>query len=184
MEPSQRLKVETCDAHHRLEVSLSVDELFATRASYAEFLRRLTGVQLPAEATVCAWLDDRLFASETRAEWLRCDLQWLLDEQPRVDLADFDWVTSASYAAGVAYVLEGAALGGRVLRQQAQQRLRFVDENGVRFFSGHGEATMTRWQQVRIWLDHNLCDNDQVDTATEAARRTFQIFQAALEGGL
>ena len=72
--------------------------------------------------------------------------------------------------AAACYVLEGSALGGRVLARRAAA-LGFTAGRGARHLSAQ-TASGTRWRQFLDWLD---VGNFPVDQATAAARDVFAL---------
>lgn len=83
---------------------------------------------------------------------------------------------------GLAYVLQGSALGGAVVASHLQQTLPQNATNCIRFFcpqadAGIGVATQfRRWLQ---WLDSELTDPTEQQYASYAAIRTFDYLSHA-----
>ncbi|MCA9258909.1 MAG: hypothetical protein KDA61_06900, partial [Planctomycetales bacterium] len=89
---------------------------------------------------------------------------------------------SLAEAAGVAYVVEGSALGGQKLADWANRRLGVSATGGGRFFHGNGTQTRAQWLGVTSWLDRVLNTDQQASLATAAAKRTFLIYASQLKG--
>ena len=53
---------------------------------------------------------------------------------------------------GVAYVLEGATLGGQFISRHLEQTLGFSGGQGYRFFRSYGPEVGPRWQAFRAEL--------------------------------
>ena len=82
---------------------------------------------------------------------------------------------------GVLYVLEGATLGGNVLRKQMSQRLGLEGHNGCAFLYVYGEATGRQWKAFLEFLGSEPLDAQARDQAVQAASSTFSCFEHWLE---
>lgn len=79
-------------------------------------------------------------------------------------------LTTASAKAAACYVLEGSALGGRLLARRAAA-LGFTADHGARHLAAQ-TASPTRWRQFLDWLEaSDLCEAE----ATAAARAVFAL---------
>lgn len=82
---------------------------------------------------------------------------------------------------GVLYVLEGATLGGQVLRREMAQRLNVKADNGGAFLNVYGTETGRRWKDFLDYLDRMPLDTAAKQRAVDAARSTFSCFEQWLE---
>ena len=82
---------------------------------------------------------------------------------------------------GVLYVLEGATLGGNVLRKQMSERLGLDAHNGCAFLYVYGEATGRQWKAFMDFLGSVPLDAQARGEAVQAARSTFSCFEQWLE---
>ena len=82
---------------------------------------------------------------------------------------------------GALYVLEGATLGGQVLRREMAQRLDVDAENGGAFLNIYGAETGRRWKDFLDYLGHQPLDACAKQRAVEAARSTFSCFEQWLD---
>ncbi|MGF6097596.1 biliverdin-producing heme oxygenase [Pseudomonas sp. 18175] len=82
---------------------------------------------------------------------------------------------------GALYVLEGATLGGQVLRREMAQRLDVNAENGGAFLNVYGAETGRRWKDFLDYLGHLPLDALAKQRAVEAARSTFSCFEQWLD---
>lgn len=76
---------------------------------------------------------------------------------------------------GLAYLAQGAMLGGAVIASQLQRHLGLRPAQGAAFFSGnasHGPSTAATWRQWQQWLDAQ--DFSAADTAL--------LISAAIDG--
>jgi heme oxygenase len=83
-------------------------------------------------------------------------------------------VVGAAEVLGVAYVVEGATLGGVVL-------LRSLEPAGLpcRFFASYGARRGAMWQAFRRHAEAFEQRGGDVARAVDAAQQTFRAFQAA-----
>ena len=82
---------------------------------------------------------------------------------------------------GALYVLEGATLGGQVLRREMAQRLDVNANNGGAFLDVYGTETGRRWKDFLDYLGHMPLDAVAKQRAVEAARSTFSCFEQWLD---
>ena len=82
---------------------------------------------------------------------------------------------------GALYVLEGATLGGQVLRREMAQRLDLDADNGGAFLNVYGPETGRRWKDFLDYLGHQPLDAPAKQHAVDAARSTFSGFEQWLD---
>ena len=82
---------------------------------------------------------------------------------------------------GALYVLEGATLGGQVLRREVAQRLDLDANNGGAFLNVYGAETGRRWKDFLDYLGRQPLDTSAKQHAVEAARSTFSCFEQWLD---
>ncbi|MCF5054458.1 biliverdin-producing heme oxygenase [Pseudomonas syringae] len=82
---------------------------------------------------------------------------------------------------GTLYVLEGATLGGQVLRREMAQRLGINADNGGAFLNVYGAETGRRWKDFLDYLGSMPLDTLARQQAVEAARSTFSCFEQWLD---
>ena len=83
---------------------------------------------------------------------------------------------------GALYVLEGATLGGQVLRREMTQRLGVNADNGGAFLDVYGAETGRRWKDFLDYLGRQPLDADDKQRAVTAACSTFSCFEQWLDG--
>ncbi len=93
-------------------------------------------------------------------------------------LPTFD--TSAA-CLGALYVLEGATLGGQVLRREMAQRLGVNADNGGAFLDVYGAETGRRWKDFLDYLGRLPLDTPAKQRAVDVARSTFSCFEQWLD---
>ncbi|TFY88636.1 biliverdin-producing heme oxygenase [Pseudomonas kairouanensis] len=82
---------------------------------------------------------------------------------------------------GALYVLEGATLGGQVLRREMAQRLDVNADNGGAFLDIYGAETGRRWKDFLDYLGRQPLDTSAKQRAVDAARSTFSCFEQWLD---
>ncbi|MGY2136790.1 biliverdin-producing heme oxygenase [Pseudomonas reactans] len=82
---------------------------------------------------------------------------------------------------GALYVLEGATLGGQVLRREMTQRLNVNADNGGAFLNIYGVETGRRWKDFLDYLGDQPLDAPARQRAVDAARSTFSCFEQWLD---
>ena len=98
---------------------------------------------------------------------------------PRCDtLPTFD---TPEACLGALYVLEGATLGGQVLRREMALRLNVDADNGGAFLNVYGAETGRRWKDFLDYLGRQPLDTSAKQHAVEAARSTFSCFEQWLD---
>ncbi len=90
-------------------------------------------------------------------------------------------IDSPAACLGVLYVLEGATLGGQVLRREMIQRLAINADNGGAFLNVYGAETGRRWKDFLDYLGRQPLDTPAKQRAVEAARSTFSCFEQWLD---
>jgi heme oxygenase len=167
------LRAATSEAHTRLSTSLDPSRVCATRSSYTRFLAALFGFHAAVERALGPVALSGVGASPRRSALLAADLQFL--GTPAATLPVMPWTTpveapGARY--GVAYVVEGSALGGLLLGRLAREQLQLGPQYGASFFAlGSGEAH--RWRQVKAALEQDVA-GARLAPAAAAAAATFE----------
>ncbi|VVO11659.1 biliverdin-producing heme oxygenase [Pseudomonas fluorescens] len=82
---------------------------------------------------------------------------------------------------GALYVLEGATLGGQVLRREMAERLDVSGDNGGAFLNVYGAETGRRWKEFLDYLGRLPLDALARQHAVDAARSTFSCFEQWLD---
>lgn len=171
------LKAATDDFHRELDNRLSRLDL-ARPEDYRQFLHLQARAVPPIEAALAAgglgevvegWADSRRTAA------LESDLAALGDQMP--EPAEAPPVKSVAALLGMAYVLEGSRLGGRLLKKQIGEGL------PTSFLAA--DDTLGAWPAVVAALDRLLYSDSLVGEAKDAARRCFTLFlNVAGEAGI
>ena len=183
------LRNETAKQHERLHRHPYFAALLngtLTIDAYRRLLARLFGYHVPIELSLRKLDENRLglgkdLDQSERLHLLEQDLQDLgfsEGEMRRLPLSMHHLpLDSSAHALGVIYVLEGSALGGRLIHRHLG-RLLEGRASGRRFFAGQGVAAATRWQLVCRRLEQ--CTD--VPALIASATATFTGLADWLEG--
>ncbi|QDL56123.1 biliverdin-producing heme oxygenase [Rhodoferax aquaticus] len=170
-----RLREATRAPHHALDHHPLLMPLVRgglTPKAYGNALHALHGIYVPLENAVCAAAVEAGFDYRERLKRtaLESDLKDL-GLMPSTSFASLPPPKNAGALIGMLYPLEGSTLGG-----QAIQRIVSTGPYNslpMRFFSGYGEHTFTRWQAFLKFADM-ACPEDQIEDACSAAVTVFQ----------
>lgn len=185
---SAQLRERTAAAHVAAEAAFALDVRLASREAYTELLVALRGFYRPVEAalvSVDGWegLTPSVdVAARCRAARLDEDLARLgWDERKPARAMTPPALGSLARALGCLYVLEGSALGGRIIARQARRAL--GEDVPVSFFSSAGRVDLgADWRSLQGALDVFGADNAPArDAAVAAAKDTFGALGAWLE---
>ncbi len=79
-------------------------------------------------------------------------------------------------AVGVLYVMEGSALGGKVIAEAVSLGLGLTPKTGLSYHTGLGEQTLARWHCFRTWAEQMVITPDEREQSAQAAERVFHAF--------
>ncbi|PYB73230.1 heme oxygenase [Rhizobium wuzhouense] len=169
------LKTSTAEAHHALDTMIGS---FDTPASYARYLDGMARFRLPVEA----WLATQplppgfgdwqpgLYGEDLLADLQDLDIP-LPTDLPPLELPDGDGLI------GLLYVLEGSALGARLLAKRAEA-IGFTEQRGARHLFAQAR-NFSSWRAFSARME-NVCVYDEraastwADTAFDYARNAFE----------
>ena len=90
--------------------------------------------------------------------------------------SDFQ-LNNSDEALGALYVLEGASLGGNVIKKQLLQNPEFADVS-FHYYGMYGENLAENWKSFLKVLEENVSDKD---AALSGANKTYQLFLQSAE---
>lgn len=184
----QVLRAGTGTLHLALEKRLPFFSAQLDHAHYRRLLQAYYGFYQPLETRL---LDSGLIpegldaSARVKTPTLLKDLHALgLDEQaiaalPRCRLLPV--LDTSQACLGTLYVLEGATLGGQVLRREIARRLGLDAETGAAFLNVYGAETGKRWKDFLDYLNVVPLDAQGRQQAADAARSTFSCFERWLD---
>lgn len=176
------LRDKTRCSHERVERSVNLPLRLQTMDGYRALLARFYGYYAPIEEQLAqvfptGW--QRLdFVQRIKSPLLSRDLQSLgLDSAMLQTLPachTLPNVTHVDQALGCMYVLEGATLGGQIIRRLVQQRLGLDVEAGCAFFSSYGDQVGEMWTRFcGVLTEHAQGRPEREESIVAAASETF-----------
>ncbi|GAA5448068.1 hypothetical protein Ddep01_01828 [Deinococcus depolymerans] len=181
------LKSSTREQHERAEAHLNLMDPALDLPRYRQVLGTLRGLYGRLEPRIGALLGESGRAAldwpaRLKAPLLDRDLRAL--QVPAVGSApdrpaETAFLRSEPDAWGAAYVLEGATLGGQLVRRHLAAQLG-LGEEGTAFYSSYGALTGPRWRAFGAALEARAARDPEpalfTDRVTHAARCTFDLF--------
>ncbi|MDI2144642.1 MULTISPECIES: biliverdin-producing heme oxygenase [unclassified Pseudomonas] len=181
----QDLRAGTAELHIALEKRLPYFSDTLDLRAFERLMRAYYGFYQPLEAAlqdsgvIPADFD---LVSRLKAPTLKRDLHALGASGGDFSLCrQLPDINSAAACLGVLYVLEGATLGGQILRREIATRLSLGADNGAAFLDIYGAATGRRWRDFIEYLGSRPMDADEREAAVAAAHTTFSCFERWLE---
>jgi heme oxygenase len=166
------LRARTRAHHDAAEAALSLAGSDLSR--YARYLQAMHAVHAGFEPRLrdAGWEVRKL-------AWLQSDLAYLDAAAPPPAACPLP--SDPVALAGSAYVLEGAALGARMLYKRWAPALGVSLGRGASFLFGHGDDTGRRWAEFVAQLESRELSTAQVDACVSAAAATFEAIVAAFQ---
>ncbi|PYC19339.1 biliverdin-producing heme oxygenase [Pseudomonas jessenii] len=184
----QDLRAGTAELHIALEKRLPFfSDLLDTQA-FVRLMKAYYGFYLPLESALQqsdAIPTDFDLAPRLKTPTLRADLLALgvsaaaLQSLPQCE--QLPLIDSSAACLGVLYVLEGATLGGQILRREISSRLGLEADNGAAFLDIYGAATGRRWRDFIEYLGSLPMSAAERAAVVTAAQTTFSCFERWLE---
>ena len=176
------LRLTTRAEHDHIERLLRLTEAMPLER-YAAILCGFDAFLRVWEPRIHAALPERLqgwFRSRRRGGFASADVEWLRSE---ADLELADLVARAagtlplgelSEVMGSLYVIEGSALGGRVIAPHLKRTLGLGQGRGASYFHGFGGETGVMWNNFRVLAALEIGESPHGTVlACQSARRTF-----------
>ena len=184
-----RLKQHTQSQHDRLEAHPLTAQLMQdtlTTATYLHILQAFYGYYAAIEQQLVQWEEELPMLDlpqRYKAQLLLNDIQYL---NPTVSAAhirlcdDVPLCHTPANVFGCVYVLEGATLGGQIISRRLAKQLEISPGEGLSFFKGYGAKTGPLWMAFRQVVTDCVQDTQTEVAVIDAARRTFDTFEAWL----
>lgn len=185
------LKDGTRAQHARAEASLPLLDPALTRADYARVLQALHGFHAPLERALAVVPWARLgldWDARRKTPLLARDLRALdhsadLAMPPEcVALPD---TSTVARALGSAYVLEGATLGGQLVRRHLARTLGLGPDSGAAYYHAYGDDVGPMWRTflagLAVAVERDGCPPDEM---LAGARDTFDALADWLDRAL
>ncbi len=181
----QDLRAGTAELHIALEKRLPFFSDTLDTPAFERLMQAYYGFYQPLEQALLASgavPDDFNLLPRLKADTLRADLRALgatADDLPLCE--DLPVIDSSAASLGVLYVLEGATLGGQILRREIAARLNLDADNGAAFLDVYGAATGRRWREFIEYLSNRPMAASERAAVVSAAQITFSCFEHWLE---
>lgn len=168
------LRERTSALHEDVDAAFSRFDI-ATHGGYRELLIAHARVVPGLEARLDAWSDSLPdWPARRRAALLLADLASMGTDACPVDLSPMPAIPSSEAAFGVAYVLEGSRLGGKVLARR-------LPDEFPRAYLAASQSSQS-WPSLMRQLNRSVRTTSQQEAALAAAESAFLAFrEAALE---
>jgi heme oxygenase len=184
----QDLRAGTAELHIALEKRLPFFSDALDKSAFQRLMQAYYGFYLPMETALrssgVSPVDFDL-AARMKAQTLRNDLHALSLSNEAIDglpiCQSLPVIDSSAACLGVLYVLEGATLGGQILRREIASRLSLDADNGAAFLDIYGAATGRRWRDFIEYLGSRPLDAGERAAVVTAAQTTFSCFEHWLE---
>lgn len=182
----KKLKESTRDQHDDLESTVDVMNQTFTIEDYKTLMSKFYRFYAAMEPEL-AKLDWETigydFDERQKLGKLENDLRNLGLEPSEVSNGwnDIPKVDNLAKALGAAYVIEGATLGGQLIKRHLKENLEITPENGGSFFNGYGELTGPKWKEFGAVITKYNEENGGDEETIEAARSTFDSFKRCFE---
>jgi heme oxygenase len=181
-----QLRKATRPLHDALEARLDIVGRLADPERRLELLARLYGFHEPAETAlspILRFIPLLRFEARRKTPFLARDLAAL--GMTRADIAQLARCPIGAFrtpaeALGFFYVLEGATLGGHVIRKEAEKR--GLDPVGLSFFDCYGAHRREMWRRFCAILEENCGAADRMGEAADGANRGFRLIRSWLGG--
>ena len=178
-----RLKSATADLHVEVESTLGLDKITKSAVEYSEALGILYLV-FNRSYKELADIDFQplridLGSIGRRRDWLAADLRALTTALPAPQSLGFELATSG-HGFGCLYVLEGSALGGRLISKRVKQMLGLGPGTGGAYFHGLGRQTANHWSRFLTVLNMIPVNSAMGADAEAGAIATFLAFRRAI----
>ncbi|MNB74311.1 Heme oxygenase [compost metagenome] len=184
----QDLRAGTAELHIALEKRLPFFSDTLDTQAFVRLMQAYYGFYLPLENALLrsdAIPADFDLTPRLKALTLRTDLHALgvsaeaLQNLPQCE--QLPVIDSSAACLGVLYVLEGATLGGQILRREISTRLGLEADNGAAFLDIYGAATGRRWRDFIEYLGSRPMSAAERGAVVTAAQTTFSCFERWLE---
>ncbi len=185
------LRTATREQHLRVERAVNLPARLRSRASFGSLLERFYGYYSPLEErlTALARAGQVPFDLQPRLKTtlLRQDLLALGRTPEQIATlplcTELPSLRETADAMGCLYVLEGATLGGQIIRQAVSRQLGIEPDSGCAFFHSYGSRTHSQWSNFcSILADYGDRHPGAESQVITAATETFARLGSWIEG--
>ena len=157
------LKRETAPLHEALESRVDILSEGLTLERYKFILQKFYGFYLPLESRISALNGFKALGLDPLP---RRKLPNLISDLGKLGLSsgavealpvcpELPGLTSLAHVWGSMYVLEGATLGGQIIRRELRKRPEFHQKDWFDFYNSYGDKVGTRWKEFCAALNRS-----------------------------
>lgn len=180
------LRSATGELHRKLDSHAVLSPLISPTVTLGEYhaaLLALHAITAPAEDRIGEYCENRClpmdYGNRRRMPLLLADLDFF-GLTPGEPAWNGPRIRSDAALVGCLYVVEGAALGGRMILRRMAAALFISDRRGGRYFNGHGDRTQTLWRDFWRFASRH-CRPDDLPTACRSAVALFGSYLTLLD---
>jgi heme oxygenase len=171
------MRLASADIHISFEQRLAISRPDAGPKEYLAFVCAMWGWLAPFERQLWSldWPAELMAHSrDGKRRWLECDIRAGFGQGTVPEIArslhrpNMDTLAERF---GIAYVIEGAQMGSRVLRKTMGPALHPWP---ARWLAGYGDTVGSKWLAFRTSAEHHLRSQADMALAAASARATFE----------
>lgn len=179
---SEKLKEQTKEGHQDLErVLIPQIKSIKTKEDYLDLLGLFYSYFGALEEKIRAVIDISSlpdYGRRRKTSSIAGDIATLGGQAPDFVSADqLPEIRDHAEALAALYVIEGSALGGKIISRMISQNLEGKADNALSFYNGYGEQTMDMWNSFKEAMNQQIVSEDQQERAIATATQTFLKFR-------
>lgn len=174
---SKNLKLETKGVHSDAE-KLIIKKLTMINSvdDYIKFLKLYFGFFNPLEILTRKYISEEVLkdiSERGNTNKIIDDIETCAGDNTILSAPSLPEVTNVLQAFGVMYVMEGSTLGGQIIAKMLRDKDIKIPNNGLSFFEGYKENTMTMWRSFTACVDENFQTDEEINPIVLSAKNTF-----------
>lgn len=175
-----KLRADTSSLHNSLEelsISKNLTADNATLSDYTCYLQAMYGVVKDAEQNIYPLLEDVIPDVNDRLKLasLESDIKNIDEEVYNKTVFPIEAKKNdVPFLLGIMYVVEGSALGGRVILKNLSEQIKLSQEVGTSYFTGYGERTGEMWKAFVEKMSNYAVANSVEDEIIDGANCAFR----------
>lgn len=173
------LKEKTQDFHEeieRVDLFKKITSETILLEEYISLIKKLYGFIYPCEQLIQSLNCKYLISDREKTALLEKDMLALQITHETSTCTTIPSIKNHTEVMGYLYVMEGATLGGQIIKKILEKRFPFLIGKGTHYFSGYGQRTKIMWNE--------FCENLNLITAEEERKKaiktaclTYEYFQ-------
>ena len=183
-----QLRKSTANIHHQVEalpVSRSLMSDQVTLEDYLFYMRCMQEVMEAYDDVIIPRIKPYFPDVEERKKLpsLSKDIRYLSQQcnfSQTIAPLEMPVISSDAVAVGMAYVIEGSTLGGRVILKHIQQRFDLEPLTGAAFFTGYSQRTGSMWRTFLDLLTQYAIQQQQEQQIIDGAIQGFNMIYSHL----